>query len=97
MAKHASVLRRFEVSSDDGGMWIEHRYRDCDWLTTVKGSRLTDLMRQATAHTRVCDGKPQPRPEPRPLSAFDLKMMNLWGSAIKAALETRFVTGIPNL
>ena len=90
MAKRASVLRQFEVSSDDGGMWIEHRYKACDWLATVDGWRLTDLMKQATAHARVCDGKPRPRPAPRP-SVLGNTVMDLWGAAIKQALKTQLL------
>jgi hypothetical protein len=65
MGKHLSVLRRFEVSSDDGGgIWIDHRWKACDWGAWADGHRLTDLMKQASDHARVCDGTPQPRPVP---------------------------------
>lgn len=89
MAKHASVLRRFEVYSeqDDGGVRIDHQYKDCDWDASIDGYRLTDLMKQATAHAKACDGKPQPRPEPRPLTPFELKMRELWQPLINATLS----------
>ena len=88
MAKHASVLRRFVVSSDDGGMWLEHRYKACDWDVTIGADRITDLMRQAAAHARICDGRPQPRPEPRPLTPFELKMRELWQPLMDATLSS---------
>jgi len=104
MAKHLSVLRQFEVStvSYDGGIELEHRYKACDWTDWIAGSRLTDVMKQATAHARVCDGKRQPRPEPRP-SAMGSAVMGLWNPLLQAAVRSRlveanpFVTGLPEL
>ncbi len=94
MAKHLSVLRRFEVYSerDDGGVRIEHRFKDCDWDVWIAGYRLTDLMRQATSHARVCDGKPQPKPERLPGSPNPL-VPDLWSRSILSALETRLAYG----
>lgn len=97
MAKHASVLRQFEISTVqyDGGIEIEHCFKECDWSEWIAGVRLTDLMKQATAHAKVCDGKPQPRPEPvpRPPSPFT----DLWAPVIAAALEIRIPSGQPTI
>jgi hypothetical protein len=48
----------------DGGIDLEHNWRECDWAVWVDGTSLPDIMRQATAHAKVCDGKPQPKPAP---------------------------------
>lgn len=99
MAKHASVLRRFEVYSeqDDGGVRIDHQYKDCDWDVFIDGYRLTDLMRQATAHAKVCDGKPQPRPEPkpRPEGFRNSFISDVWRQAILTEYARSVLIGIP--
>lgn len=95
MAKHASVLRRFEVATVqyDGWMELVHHWRECDWTGDISDGSLTAIMRLATAHARVCDGKPQPRPEPRRPSASGALMSQLWsGAMLEAALTTRLVT-----
>lgn len=93
MAKHASVLRQFTVETVqyDGWMELAHRWRECDWTADIDGDRITDLMRQATAHAKVCDGKPQPKPEPQPGAYRNSYMSALWASQIKAALEAHLV------
>lgn len=92
MAKHLSVLRRFKVSTerDDGGITIEHRYKKCDWDAWIDGCRITDLMRQANAHAKVCDGKPQPRPE-RPAGLSNSFVSSLWAAEIGRALAASLV------
>lgn len=89
MAKHLSVLRQFEVSSDrdDSGVSIAHHYQQCDWEGWADGYRITDLMKQATVHAKACDGKPRPRKPSQP-SVLGSAVMNLWGPMIRYALES---------
>ena len=94
MAKHLSVLRRFSVSTVpyDGGIELEHNWRECDWTVWVDGTSLPDIMRQATAHAKACDGKPQPKPAPREPSPSNGFVPALWVESIKSALGHSLVT-----
>ena len=91
MAKHLSVLRRFTVSTVqyDGGIELEHRWRACDWTRWVEGESLPAIMRIATAHAKVCDGKPQPRPGSRQSVSTAGFAPDAWSGVIRAALETK--------
>jgi hypothetical protein len=89
----SEVLRRFEVYSeqDDGGVRIDHQFKDCDWDVFIDGYKLTDLIRQATAHAKVCDGKPQPLKPPQP-PVLGGAIQSAWNREILAALQTRLAT-----
>jgi len=99
VAKHLSVLRRFEVTTVqyDGWMELEHHWRECDWRGDVVDGSLPAIMRMATAHAKVCDGKPQPRPEPRqPLSSAGF-VPAAWMSQITAALGACYVGTVTDI
>ena len=89
MTNLVSVLSQFEVSTAqyDGGISLEHKFKDCDWEEWIDGCRLTDLMRQAAAHARACDGNPQPRPERPAQPALNGLMPALWAGEICHALD----------
>jgi hypothetical protein len=104
MARKRIALSQFAVSSerDDYGVSLTHGYRRCDWETWVDGMSPGDLRRVAREHARVCDGKPQPRPERTPGTMGGL-VPSIWSHALHDALavslaaQRPFVTGVPEL
>lgn len=90
MARKRIALRQFAVSTeqDDGGVEFTHSYRQCDWHEWVDGMSPGDLLRIARAHAKVCDGKPQPRPERTPYALGGV-IPGIWSKSLHAALERR--------
>ena len=94
MARKRIALRQFWVwsSADDGGVYLSHDYRACDWQADADGMTPGDVARTARAHARECDGKPQPRPERQPFLISPL-ITEAWSESIAAALHTSLIYG----
>lgn len=106
MARKHISLGQFAVSTemDDGGVKFTHDYRQCDWHEWADGMSPGELTCIARAHAKVCDGKPQPKPERRePPAGYNPFVSSMWAEEIVRALQTSlaygrpFVTGLPKL
>lgn len=89
MSKHMSVLRGFTIEDDcyGEGAHLAHSNGDCDW-------RGDAYYRTLTEHARVCDGRPQPKPERSPTSSGNL-VSGIWGKMLLEYVGRLLLVGRP--
>jgi len=90
-------LSQFSVDTEsfDGGVALTHSYLRCDWRRWVEGDTLPEIIRLASEHGAVCDGEPQPKPEPPARPPGMHFVSAAWAAELEAAAwkHIRFGTG----